>query len=114
MRAPGEVDAGSSETRSRGLPDAPRRDRDAVRAALGAAYRHIDTAAAYNNERQVGEAVHSSDLDRSEVYDIGTLRDFGRIKAEFISGEQPASTAVQVGALALPAMMIELEAIAVV
>jgi 2-iminobutanoate/2-iminopropanoate deaminase len=46
--------------------------------------------------------------------DIGTLRDFGRIKAEFISGRQPASTAVQVGALALPAMMIEVEAIAVV
>src|SRR5256885_8212036 len=46
--------------------------------------------------------------------DIGTLRDFGRIKAEFISGEQPASTAVQVGALALPAMTIEVEAIAVV
>jgi len=45
--------------------------------------------------------------------DIGTLRAFGRIKAEFISGEQPASTAVEVGALALPAMMLEVEAIAV-
>jgi diketogulonate reductase-like aldo/keto reductase len=42
--------------------------RDAVRAALGAGYRHIDTAAAYGNERQVGEAVHSSDIDRSEVF----------------------------------------------
>jgi hypothetical protein len=30
--------------------------------------RHIDTAAAYGNERQVGETVHSSDLDRSEVF----------------------------------------------
>jgi pimeloyl-ACP methyl ester carboxylesterase len=27
----------------------------------------VDTAAAYGNERQVAEAVHSSDLDRSEV-----------------------------------------------
>src|SRR5205823_5169125 len=42
--------------------------RDAVRAALGVGYRHIDTAAAYGNERQVGEAVHSFDLDRSEVF----------------------------------------------
>ena len=42
--------------------------RDAVHAALGAGYRHIDTAAAYGNERQVGEAVHSSDLDRSDVF----------------------------------------------
>jgi diketogulonate reductase-like aldo/keto reductase len=42
--------------------------RNAVRAALDAGYRHIDTAAAYGNERQVGAAVHSSDLDRSKVF----------------------------------------------
>jgi diketogulonate reductase-like aldo/keto reductase len=46
----------------------PEETRDAVRAALAAGYRHIDTAAAYGNERQVGEAVRSSDLDRSEVF----------------------------------------------
>ena len=46
----------------------PDETRDAVRAALRVGYRHIDTAAAYGNERQVGEAVHSSDLDRSEVF----------------------------------------------
>jgi diketogulonate reductase-like aldo/keto reductase len=46
----------------------PHETRDAVRAALDAGYRHIDTAAAYGNERQVGEAVHSSELDRSEVF----------------------------------------------
>ena len=39
----------------------PDETRDAVRAALAAGYRHIDTAAAYGNERQVGEAVHSSE-----------------------------------------------------
>jgi diketogulonate reductase-like aldo/keto reductase len=47
---------------------APDETRDAVRSALGAGYRHIDTAAAYGNERQVGEAVHSFNLDRSEVF----------------------------------------------
>ena len=47
---------------------APDETRDAVQAALGSGYRHIDTAAAYGNERQVGEAVHSSDLNRSEVF----------------------------------------------
>jgi diketogulonate reductase-like aldo/keto reductase len=46
----------------------PDETRDAVRSALDAGYRHIDTAAAYGNERQVSEAVHSSDLDRSEVF----------------------------------------------
>jgi 2-iminobutanoate/2-iminopropanoate deaminase len=46
--------------------------------------------------------------------DIGTLRDFGRIKAEYITGAQPASTALEVSSLALPGMMIEVEALAVV
>jgi diketogulonate reductase-like aldo/keto reductase len=46
----------------------PAKTRDAVRAALDAEYRHIDTAAAYGNERQVGEAVKASGLDRSEVF----------------------------------------------
>jgi diketogulonate reductase-like aldo/keto reductase len=42
--------------------------RAAVEAALSAGYRQIDTAVAYGNERQVGEAVHSSGLDRNEVF----------------------------------------------
>jgi len=46
----------------------PDETRDAVRAALNAGYRLIDTAAAYGNERQVGEAVDSSGLNRSEVF----------------------------------------------
>ena len=46
----------------------PDETRDAVRSALAAGYRHVDTAAAYGNERQVGEPVHASDLDRSEVF----------------------------------------------
>jgi diketogulonate reductase-like aldo/keto reductase len=46
----------------------PDETRDAVQAALGSGYRHIDTAAAYGNEHQVGEAVHSSDMNRSEVF----------------------------------------------
>src|SRR3954467_15434323 len=40
----------------------------AVEAALREGYRLIDTAAAYGNERQVGDAVRASGLDRSEVF----------------------------------------------
>lgn len=40
----------------------------AVAAALQAGYRHIDTAAAYGNEREVGDAVRESRVDRSEVF----------------------------------------------
>ena len=41
---------------------------DAVLAALDAGYRHIATAAFYENERGVGEAIRRSGIDRSEVY----------------------------------------------
>ncbi|SDN98474.1 Aldo/keto reductase [Klenkia soli] len=46
----------------------PQETRDAVTAALAAGYRHIDTAAAYGNEREVGEAIAAADLDRAEVF----------------------------------------------
>ncbi|MFV0525020.1 MAG: aldo/keto reductase [Acidimicrobiales bacterium] len=40
----------------------------AVEAALAAGYRHIDTAAAYANERGVGEAIRRSGIDRDAVF----------------------------------------------
>jgi diketogulonate reductase-like aldo/keto reductase len=46
----------------------PDETRAAVLAALGGGYRMVDTAAAYRNERQVGEAVTGSGLDRSDVF----------------------------------------------
>jgi diketogulonate reductase-like aldo/keto reductase len=46
----------------------PEQTRTAVEAALAAGYRHIDTAAAYGNERQVGEAVRNSGIDRAQVF----------------------------------------------
>lgn len=40
----------------------------AVAEALRIGYRHIDTAAAYANERGVGNAIKASGLHRSEVF----------------------------------------------
>jgi 2,5-diketo-D-gluconate reductase A len=40
----------------------------AVSEALRIGYRHIDTAEMYGNEKEVGEAIRASGLDRSEVF----------------------------------------------
>jgi 2,5-diketo-D-gluconate reductase A len=41
---------------------------EAVSKALEIGYHHIDTAEMYGNEKEVGEAVRTSGLDRSEVF----------------------------------------------
>jgi 2,5-diketo-D-gluconate reductase A len=40
----------------------------AASAALRAGYRHIDTAQMYGNEKEVGEAIGSSGLDRADIF----------------------------------------------
>lgn len=40
----------------------------AVETALSVGYRHVDTAAAYANEREVGEAIRRSGVPREEVF----------------------------------------------
>ncbi|MFN8082712.1 MAG: aldo/keto reductase [Dermatophilaceae bacterium] len=46
----------------------PGQTRVAVTTALETGYRHIDTAAAYGNEREVGDAIAASGLARDEVF----------------------------------------------
>jgi len=41
---------------------------DAVRTALDAGYRHLDTATMYRNEAEVGRALRDSGVDRDEVF----------------------------------------------
>ena len=40
----------------------------AVATALETGYRHIDTAEMYGNEKEVGEAIRASGLDRGDIY----------------------------------------------
>jgi diketogulonate reductase-like aldo/keto reductase len=58
------------------VPDG-RECENAVRWALEAGYRHIDTAQAYGNERSVGRALRDSGLSRQDVF-ITTKFDPGR------------------------------------
>jgi diketogulonate reductase-like aldo/keto reductase len=58
---------------------APEETIAAVEAALETGYRHIDTAAVYGNEREVGEAIRRSGLARDDIF-IETkvwITDFG-------------------------------------
>ena len=41
---------------------------EAVHTALGAGYRHVDTAAAYNNEDGVGAGMAQSGVDRADIF----------------------------------------------
>ena len=41
---------------------------NAVRWAIEAGYRHIDTAAAYHNEKSVGQAIRESGIDRKKLF----------------------------------------------
>jgi 2,5-diketo-D-gluconate reductase A len=46
----------------------PEETKQATLAALEVGYRHIDTAQMYGNEKQVGEAVRESGVDRDDVF----------------------------------------------
>jgi len=41
---------------------------EAVRTALDAGYRHVDTAQLYGNEREVGRAIADSDVEREDIF----------------------------------------------
>ena len=55
----------------------------AVEAALAVGYRHVDTAAVYRNEADVGAAIRASGLDRDSVW----------VTTKLANGDQGATTA---------------------
>ena len=87
-------------------------------AVVGEGDFEAQTRQVFENLRTVlkGAGADFDSIVKITVYltDISRLPEFGRIKAGYIEGPQPASTAVGVSALALPGMMIEVEATAVV
>ena len=49
--------------------------KETVATALQKGYRHIDTATAYGNEREVGEAIRESGIPREEIFVTTKLYD---------------------------------------
>jgi L-glyceraldehyde reductase len=46
----------------------PNEVKEAVMAALKIGYRHIDAAAVYGNEAEVGQAIKASGVDRKDIF----------------------------------------------
>jgi diketogulonate reductase-like aldo/keto reductase len=63
---------------------APADTEQAVGAALRAGYRHIDTAAAYRNERETGRAIADSGVPRDQLYVVTKLAN-----SENVAGHLP-------------------------
>ena len=61
--------------------------KDAVRAAIENGYRMIDTAEAYGNEKEVGEGIQASGIDRKELFLV--------TKVNFKSYEHAEETVLQ-------------------
>jgi enamine deaminase RidA (YjgF/YER057c/UK114 family) len=85
---------------------------------IGAGYFEAQTRHTFENLRTVleeaGASFHSLVKTTAYLTDMTKLRDYSRVRNEFIDTRQPpASTALEVSSLALPGMMVEVEAIAV-
>src|ERR1041384_2593745 len=55
--------------------------RDAILSAIRTGYRHIDTAAFYGNEKEVGDAIKASGVPRNEIFLTTKVRD-NNLKAD--------------------------------
>jgi enamine deaminase RidA (YjgF/YER057c/UK114 family) len=83
---------------------------------VGAGDFEVQTRRTFENLRTVLEQAGASfdDVPKVTAYltDLTRIQDYARVRDEFITGPPPASTAVEVSSLALPGMLIEVDAIA--
>ena len=66
--------------------------RDAVSTALDLGYRHIDTAQAYSNEREVGQAIEHSNVDRDEIFLTTKVWPMNRKRADIVNSVNESLT----------------------
>lgn len=70
---------------------------DAVRTALDAGYRHIDTAHAYGNEASVGRAVRDSGLAREELFITSKLPAAAKTRDDAVKRRQESLANLDLG-----------------
>ena len=84
----------------------PEETASAVEAALGVGYRLIDAAAGYLNEREVGEGVRRSGVERDQIFVVTKLwiTDYGYDAAlhGYVRGSGDAALALAPGPLCDP------------
>lgn len=75
------------------------------------------TRLAFENIKSVLEAAGASLQDVVKlgafITDMSNLEKYGAVQGEFFPGKKPAQTLVQVNSLALPEMLIEVDAVAI-
>lgn len=79
----------------------PEQTKQAVLTALEVGYRHIDTAEMYGNEREVGEAVRESGIDRGEIFVTSKLNNGAHDPQAAADAFQRTLEALDIGALDL-------------
>jgi len=85
----------------------PEQVRNAVKVALEAGYRHIDTATGYSNEKEVGEGIKLSGVPREEIFLTTKLNnpDMGDAKAALEYSLKQLDTYVDLWLVHWPAPM---------
>jgi 2,5-diketo-D-gluconate reductase A len=79
----------------------PRDTREATLSALEAGYRHIDTAEAYGNEKEVGQAVRDSGIDRQDVFVTSKLTGSAHARDDALRAFEGTLRALDLGHLDL-------------
>ncbi|MEU6440572.1 aldo/keto reductase [Streptomyces sp. NPDC047046] len=79
----------------------PEKTKEATLSALDVGYRHIDTAEMYGNEKEVGQAVRESGIDRAELFVTSKLNNGFHAHDDALAAFDQSLTDLDIGYLDL-------------